>query len=78
VQDCPSSSRRSRGPDTGDVPAQPRGVQGGPRPVHKPEAGENDERHGTVPSRSRHLVVHHPDGVPGRPAQQQAVQAFDE
>lgn len=69
MQTCPPSTRRPGGTDTGDVPARPRGIPRRPRPAHKPEAGEDDERHGTVPPRSGELVVHRSGRVPGGAAQ---------
>lgn len=78
MQACPSSSGRSRGSDTRDVPPQPRCISRGPWPLHKPEAREDDERHGSVPPGIRELVVHRPGRVPGRPAQHQEVQGFHE
>ncbi|KAF7074710.1 hypothetical protein CFC21_079540 [Triticum aestivum] len=69
IQTCPPSTRRPGGTDTGDVPARPRGIPRRPRPAHKPEAGEDDERHGAVPPRSGELVVHRSGRVPGGAAQ---------
>ncbi|KAM3260325.1 hypothetical protein ACQJBY_051530 [Aegilops geniculata] len=69
IQTCPPSTRRPGGTDTGDVPPRPRGIPRRPWPAHKPEAGEDDERHGTVPPRSGELVVHRSGRVPGGAAQ---------
>lgn len=64
LQHNASRPRNSSGPNSRDVPPQPRHLKGRSRALHQPEARQDHERHRPVSSRGRALFLHHPRRIP--------------